>query len=68
MISDESLDEEIFNNEVLQLFDRALDDLIMARKREGESLKNMLLKRVESIQSITDAIRMKMPNIIAKQK
>ena len=68
VISDESLDEEIFNNEVLQLFDRALDDLIMARKREGESLKNMLLKRIESIQSITDAIRMKMPNIIAKQK
>ena len=68
VISDESLDEEIFNNEILQLFDRALDDLIMARKREGESLKNMLLKRIESIQSITDAIRMKMPNIIAKQK
>ena len=68
VISDESLDEEIFNNEVLELFDRALDDLIMARKREGESLKNMLLKRIESIQSITDAIRMKMPNIIAKQK
>ena len=68
VISDESLDEEIFNNEVLELFDRALDDLIMARKREGESLKNMLLKRIESIQSITDVIRMKMPNIIAKQK
>ena len=68
VISDESLDEEIFNNEVLELFDRALDDLIMARKREGESLKNMLLKRIESIQSITDAIRVKMPNIIAKQK
>ena len=68
VISDESLDEEIFNNEVLQLFDRALDDLIMTRKREGESLKNMLLKRIESIQSITDAIRVKMPNIIAKQK
>ena len=67
VISDESLDEEIFNNEVLELFDRALDDLIMARKREGESLKNMLLKRIESIQSITDAIRVKMPNIIAKQ-
>lgn len=68
VISDESLDEEIFNNEVLELFDRALDDLIMARKREGESLKNMLLKRIESIQSITDAIRVKMPNIIGKQK
>ena len=68
VISDESLDEEIFNNEVLELFDRALDDLIMARKREGESLKNMLLKRIESIQSITDVIRMKMPNIVAKQK
>ena len=28
----------------------------------------MLLKRVESIQGITDSIRVKMPNIIAKQK
>jgi len=68
VISDQSLDEEIFNQEALKLFEKALDDLIVSRKREGESLRSLLLKRIESIQSIVDSIRSKMPLIIIKQK
>ena len=68
VISDQSLDEEIFNQEALKLFEKALDDLIVSRKREGESLRSLLLKRIESIQSIVDSIRSKMPLIITKQK
>ena len=68
VISDQPLDEEIFNQEALKLFEKALDDLIVSRKREGESLRSMLLKRLESIQSIVDSIRSKMPLIITKQK
>ena len=68
VISDPSPDEEVFSQEALKLFEEALDDLIATRKREGESLRELLLKRVESIQSIVDAIRSKMPAIIAKQR
>lgn len=68
VISDQSLDDEIFNQEALKLFEKALDDLIVSRKREGESLRSLLLKRIESIQSIVDSIRSKMPLIITKQK
>ena len=68
VINDQSLDEEIFNQEALKLFEKALDDLIVSRKREGESLRSLLLKRIESIQSIVDSIRSKMPLIITKQK
>ena len=68
VISDQSPDEEAYNQEALTLFEEALDDLIATRKREGESLRNLLLTRSESIQSIVDSIRSKMPAIIAKQR
>ena len=68
VISDQSPDEEAYNQEALTLFEEALDDLIATRKREGESLRDLLLKRIKSIQSIVDSIRSKMPAIIAKQR
>ena len=68
VISDQLVDEEVFNEEALKLFGKALDDLIVTRKREGETLKYLLLKRIESIQSIVDSIRSKMPAIITKQR
>ena len=68
VISDQSPDEEVHNQEALKLFEEALDDLIATRKREGESLRNLLLTRIKSIQSIVDSIRSKMPAIIAKQR
>jgi len=68
VISDQSLDEEVFKQEALTLFGKALNDLIVSRKREGESLRCLLLKRIETIQSIVNSIRSKMPAIIAKQR
>ena len=68
VISDQLVDEEVFNQEALKLFGKALDDLIVTRKREGESLKCLLLKRIESIQSIVTSIRSKIPAIITKQR
>ena len=68
VISDKSLNEDIFKKEALELFGKTLNDLIETRKREGEALKGMLCKRIESIQSIVNSIRSKMPSIITKQK
>ena len=68
VISDQSIDEEIFNKEAMGLFEKALDDLIVVREREGASLRDAILKRIASIQRIIDSIQAKMPSIIMKQK
>ena len=68
VISDQSIDEEIFNKEAMGLFEKALDDLMVVREREGASLRDAILKRIASIQGIIDSIQAKMPFIILKQK
>ena len=68
VISDQSIDEEIFNKEAMGLFEKALDDLMVVREREGASLRDAILKRIASIQRIIDSIQAKMPFIILKQK
>jgi len=68
VISDQPIDEEIFNKEAMGLFEKALDDLMVVREREGASLRDAILKRIASIQRIIDSIQAKMPSIILKQK
>ena len=68
VISDQPIDEEIFNKEAMGLFEKALDDLMVVREREGATLRDMVLKRIASIQDIIDSIQAKMPSIILKQK
>ena len=68
VISDQSIDEEIFNKEAMGLFEKALDELMVVREREGASLRDAILKRIASIQRIRDSIQAKMPSIILKQK
>ena len=68
VISDQSIDEEVFNKEAMGLFEKALDDLMVVREREGASLRDAILKRIASIQRIIDSIQAKMPSIILKQK
>ena len=50
------------------LFEKALDDLMVVREREGESLRDALFKRIALVQGIIDSIKAKMPSIILKQK
>ena len=68
VISDQSIDEEVLNKEAMGLFEKALDDLMVVREREGASLRDAILKRIASIQRIIDSIQAKMPSIILKQK
>ena len=68
VISDQFTDEEIFNKEAMGLFEKALDDLMVVREREGESLRDALFKRIALVQGIIDSIKAKMPSIILKQK
>ena len=68
VISDQPIDEEVFNKEAMGLFEKALDDLMVVREREGASLRDAILKRIALIQRIIDSIQAKMPSIILKQK
>ena len=68
VISDQSVDEEVFNKEAMRLFEKTLDDLMVVREREGASLRDAILKRIALIQRIIDSIQAKMPSIILKQK
>ncbi len=53
---------------LLQTLDRALDDLIAAREREGEKLKAMILQRCEGIETETGKVKAVVPEIMAKWK
>jgi uncharacterized protein (TIGR00255 family) len=45
---------------------KALDDLIANREREGERMRELILQRCESIQKIVNKTRKKMPEIQAR--
>ena len=68
VISDQSIDEAIFNMEAMGLFELALDDLMVVREREGASLRDAILKRIASIQDNIDSKQAKKPSKILKQK
>lgn len=53
---------------LLQTLDKALDDLIAAREREGDKLKNMILQRCDGIESETTKVKAVLPDIMAKWK
>ena len=53
---------------LLQTLGQALDDLLAAREREGDKLKNMLLQRFDAIESETAKVKAVLPDIMAKWK
>jgi len=68
VIMDRQIDYKALQSEALQLFEKALDDLVASREREGETLKGLLVQRLESIREIVSNVRKKMPDILKKQR
>ncbi len=68
VIMDRQIDFKVLQSEALQLFEKALDDLVASREREGESLKGLLVQRIKSIREIVSNVREKMPDILKKQR
>jgi uncharacterized protein (TIGR00255 family) len=68
VVSEQSLDTDKLESQALDLFDKALDDLIANRQREGEAMQAMLLERLEGIDEIVKAVRTRMPEILAAQR
>ena len=52
-----------FHSLVLETLDRALDELIDARQREGQRLQQLLVDRSESMQTIVQQVRERMPQV-----
>ena len=68
VIQEQVIDTGTLEKESLDLFNKALDDLVANREREGEALVGFLLQRVESIREIVVTIRDGMPAILAAQR
>ena len=68
VIKEQAFDNTLIEQQALDLFKTALDDLIANRQREGEELKGFIQKRIESVRLIVASVRTKMPEILARQK
>lgn len=62
------LDLEAIEDEITQLMEKALTDLIAARAREGEELKQLFLQRLESMKAEIAKVRQRLPGILKEQR
>lgn len=62
------LDLETIQDEVVKLLEKALEDLISARAREGEELKQLFLQRLEAMKTELAKVRQRLPEILKAQR
>ncbi len=68
VVKEPELDLAPREKQAMDLFLRALDDLIASREREGAELEGFLLQRVAAVREIVVSVRANMPQILANQK
>ncbi|MEQ8953051.1 MAG: YicC/YloC family endoribonuclease [Gammaproteobacteria bacterium] len=68
VIREQEFDSDTLEQQALDLFGKALLELIGNREREGIAIRDMLLERVASIREIVASVRALMPDILAKQR
>ncbi|MCE0732801.1 YicC/YloC family endoribonuclease [Halomonas sp. SSL-5] len=61
-------DPETVKAEALALFERALDDLIAGRAREGDKLADLIRERLAGIEAQVAEVRRLMPQILERQR
>lgn len=61
-------DLDTIQDEILQLLDKALQDLVEARLREGAELKQLFLQRLESMKTELAKVRNRLPEIYSSQR
>lgn len=54
--------------EVLHLLEKGIDDLLAARGREGEELKQLFLQRMDLLQGELVKVRGRLPNVMQEQR
>ena len=62
------VDLELIQDEILQLLEKALQELVEARQREGQELKQLFIQRLDSMKIETAKIRQHMPEILQQQR
>jgi uncharacterized protein (TIGR00255 family) len=65
VINEPEIDNAALADEAMDLFDRALDDFVATRSREGERLKTVLVERLDGIATIVTMVRQWLPDIRA---
>jgi uncharacterized protein (TIGR00255 family) len=68
VISASNTDNTAVQQQAMALFQSSLQQLIESREREGAELKIFIEQRLEAIASITEAIRIQLPDILAAQR
>ncbi|AEF56457.1 YicC/YloC family endoribonuclease [Marinomonas posidonica] len=68
ILSDSSEDADTIKKAVVELFGKAVNELIEMRLREGEQLVAIIEQRLDSIDAIVAEVQGKLPTIIAAQK
>lgn len=68
ILAENTIDTDTMKNAIVSLFNQTVDDLISARLREGNALKEMILQRLDKIDSIVAEVQTKLPDILAAQK
>ncbi|MBY4675520.1 YicC/YloC family endoribonuclease [Marinobacterium arenosum] len=68
VLQDAELDMDQIKAQALELFDNALDDLLIGREREGKELANLINQRLDRISEIVVEVRGKLPTILQNQR
>ncbi|WAT00545.1 YicC/YloC family endoribonuclease [Rouxiella chamberiensis] len=67
MVAEEQ-DLDAISNELLVALDGALDDFILARESEGDSLKALIEQRLDGVSAEVLKVRAQMPNVLLWQR
>jgi uncharacterized protein (TIGR00255 family) len=65
VVQTQSPDTDTLGKAVLELLDEALAQLVTTREREGQHIAGLLTQRCDEIQAITDAVRKRLPEVLA---
>ncbi len=68
VISKPQVDATVLEQILLSSLDQAIEQLITMRQREGESITDMIVQRLEGVSQQVDKVRQEMPAIISWQK
>jgi len=68
VISKPQVDARVLEQTLLSSLDQAIEQLITMRQREGESITEMIMQRLEGVSQQVDKVRQEMPTIISWQK
>ena len=68
VLKEPEVDRDALKQALTTLFENTLVQLQQGRGREGEKLKSLIEQRLEAISSEVDAVRTKLPQLLAAQK